>query len=78
LTLLSVIALVDASFRRQIETALPERAPSFFFVDIPNSDASRFDAFIAAEAPGARLDRVPMLRGRFVRLGNRPVEEIRA
>ncbi|MBN8940550.1 MAG: FtsX-like permease family protein [Rhizobiales bacterium] len=78
LTLLSVIALVDASFRRQIETALPERAPSFFFVDIANSEASRFDAFIAAEAPGALLDRVPMLRGRFVRLGNRPVEEIRA
>ncbi|AVO47168.1 ABC transporter permease [Phreatobacter cathodiphilus] len=78
LTLLAVIALVDASFRRQIEDALPERAPSFFFVDIVNSDAPRFDAFIAENAPGADLNRVPMLRGRFVRLGGRPVEEIRA
>ena len=78
LTLLAVIALVDASFRRQIEDALPERAPSFFFVDIVNSDAPRFDAFIAEKAPGADLNRVPMLRGRFVRLGGRPVEEIRA
>ncbi|MDP2803371.1 MAG: FtsX-like permease family protein [Phreatobacter sp.] len=78
LTLLAVIALVDASFRRQIEDALPDRAPSFFFVDIVNSDAPRFDAFIAEKAPGADLNRVPMLRGRFVRLGGRPVEEIRA
>ncbi len=78
LTLLAVIALVDASFRRQIEDALPERAPSFFFVDIVNSDAPRFDTFIAEKAPGADLNRVPMLRGRFVRLGGRPVEEIRA
>jgi putative ABC transport system permease protein len=78
LTLLAVIALVDASFRRQIEQALPARAPSFFFVDIANSEAQRFDAFIAREAAGAELNRVPMLRGRFVRLGGRAVEEIRA
>lgn len=78
LTLLAVIALVDASFRRQIEQALPARAPSFFFVDIANSEAQRFDAFIGREAAGAELNRVPMLRGRFVRLGGRPVEEIRA
>ncbi len=78
LTLLAVIALVDASFRRQIEQALPARAPSFFFVDIANSEARRFDAFIAEQAPDAELNRVPMLRGRFVRLGGRPVEEIRA
>ena len=78
LTLLAVIALVDASFRRQIEDALPARAPSFFFVDIVNAQAERFDAFVAEKAPGAELYRVPMLRGRFVRLGGRPVEEIRA
>ncbi len=78
LTLLAVIALVDASFRRQIEDALPARAPSFFFVDIVNAEAPRFDAFIKEKAPDADLNRVPMLRGRFVRLGGRPVEEIRA
>lgn len=78
LTLLAVIALVDASFRRQLEDALPARAPSFFFVDIVNAEAPRFDAFIAEKAPDADLYRVPMLRGRFVRLGGRPVEEIRA
>jgi putative ABC transport system permease protein len=78
LTLLAVIALVDASFRRQIDSALPARAPSFFFVDIANSEVPRFDAFIHERAPGAELNRVPMLRGRLVRLGGRPVEEIRA
>ncbi|QCK84942.1 FtsX-like permease family protein [Phreatobacter aquaticus] len=78
LTLLAVIGLVDSSFRRQIESALPARAPAFFFVDIANSEVPRFDAFIAARAGEAKLERVPMLRGRFVRLGGRPVEEIRA
>lgn len=78
LTLLVVIALVDASFQRQVTSALPERAPSFFFVDIANAEARRFDAFIAEKAPDATLDRVPMLRGRFVSLGGRAVETIRA
>jgi putative ABC transport system permease protein len=47
--------------------ALPERAPSFFFLDIPN-EARRLRRLLAEQAPGADLNRVPMLRGRFVSL----------
>jgi putative ABC transport system permease protein len=46
--------------------ALPERAPSFYFVDIQSAEAERFDAFVHAHAPKAALERVPMLRGRIV------------
>ncbi len=33
---------------------------------MPAADAGRFDAFLHANAPGAALERVPMLRGRIV------------
>ena len=45
---------------------MPAKAPSFFFIDIPAADAARFDAFVQTQAPGSRLERVPMLRGRIV------------
>ena len=45
---------------------MPDKAPSFYFVDIPAAEADRFDAFVHARAPRATLERVPMLRGRIV------------
>jgi len=66
LALLVTVLEIDATLRRQFMEALPERAPSFFFLDIPAQDVERFDAFIHREAPRATLERVPMLRGRIV------------
>jgi putative ABC transport system permease protein len=63
--LVTVIA-IDGNLRRQFLAALPDKAPSFYFVDIPAAEADRFDAFIHARAPHATLERVPMLRGRIV------------
>ncbi len=78
ITLLVTLALIDSNLTREITRSLPERAPSFFFLDIPNSQASAFDAFLAKEAPDARIDRVPMMRGRLVALRGVPVAEIKA
>ena len=63
--LVTVIA-IDGNLQRQFLAALPEKAPSFYFIDIPAAEADRFDAFIHARAPRATLERVPMLRGRIV------------
>jgi putative ABC transport system permease protein len=57
---------IDANLRRQFLAALPDHAPSFYFVDIPAADAERFDAFIHDRVPQATIERVPMLRGRIV------------
>src|SRR5262249_41714190 len=57
---------VDGNLPRQFLAALPDKAPSFYFVDIPAADAETFDAFIRARVPRAMLERVPMLRGRIV------------
>jgi len=63
--LVTVIA-IDGNLRRQFLAALPDKAPSFYFVDIPAAEAGSFDAFIRTHAPRATLERVPMLRGRIV------------
>lgn len=78
ITLLVTLGVVDANLTRQLTRTLPERAPSFFFLDIPSSQAERFDAFLARAAPGAKVERVPMMRGRLVALRGMPVGQIRA
>lgn len=75
---LSALAYIDVSLNRQLTQSLPDRAPSFFFLDIPNREAERFAAFVAAERPGATMERVPMMRGRIVSVNDVPAEEIKA
>ena len=74
--LVTVIA-IDGNLRRQFLAALPDKAPSFYFVDIPAADADKFDAFIHARAPRATLERVPMLRGRIVAAKGVPAEDLK-
>ncbi|WP_127091439.1 ABC transporter permease [Aquabacter cavernae] len=75
LSLLTAIALIDRSLTDEIGGSLAERAPSFFFVDVPSADEADFSAFLAERAPGARYQSVPMLRGRIVDLNGTPVEQ---
>ncbi|MDP3410054.1 ABC transporter permease [Bosea sp. (in: a-proteobacteria)] len=76
--LLSALAFIDTSLTRQLTQSLPEKAPSFFFLDIPNADAARFDAVLKEERPGATLARVPMMRGRIVSINGVRAEDIKA
>jgi len=39
LAVLVTITQIDGNLRRQFLAALPERAPSFYFIDIPTADA---------------------------------------
>jgi putative ABC transport system permease protein len=66
LTVLVTITQIDGNLRRQFLAALPDRAPSFFFIDIPTTEADRFSAFLKQTAPEATVEEVPMLRGRIV------------
>ncbi len=77
LALLVTVIEIDGNLRRQFIAALPEKAPSFFFLDVPSADAESFDAFIRARAPRATLERVPMLRGRIVAANGTPAEELK-
>jgi putative ABC transport system permease protein len=66
LALLVTVIEIDGNLHREFSAALPEHAPSFFFLDIQGTDAGRFDAFAKAQAPSSTIERVPMLRGRIV------------
>src|SRR5207248_7055890 len=66
LAVLVTITQIDGNLRRQFLAALPEKAPSFYFIDIPTAEADRFGAFLKQVAPQSTVDDVPMLRGRIV------------
>ena len=66
LSLLVTVIEIDGNLHREFAAALPEHAPAFFFLDIPAAQADGFDALMHQQAPGSRIDRVPMMRGRIV------------
>jgi len=66
LSVLVTITQIDGNLRQQFLASLPDRAPSFFFIDIPSSQASRFAAFLKQIEPQSTVEDVPMLRGRIV------------
>ncbi|HEY7296457.1 MAG TPA: FtsX-like permease family protein [Xanthobacteraceae bacterium] len=77
LALLVTVIEIDGNLRHQFAAALPDKAPSFFFLGIQSADAERFDDFIRAQAPHAVLERVPMLRGRIVAANGIAAEELK-
>ncbi len=77
LAVLVTVVQIDGNLRRQFMAALPERAPSFFFVDIQSGDADRFETFLRERAPGATVERVPMLRGRIVSVNGVRAEDLK-
>ena len=77
LALLVTVIEIDGNLRRQFSAALPEKAPAFYFLDIQADDADRFNAFVRDQAPQARLEEVPMLRGRIVSARGVRVEDLK-
>jgi putative ABC transport system permease protein len=78
LAVLVTITQIDGNLRRQFLAALPDRAPSFYFIDIPTHDADRFAAFLKATAPQSSVEDVPMLRGRIVSARGVKAEDLKA
>ena len=76
-TLLVTIGLVDVNIQRLLGRSLPEKAPSFFFVDVPKSDIADFREFLAQSAPEGKTGDVPMMRGRVLRVKNVAAEDVK-
>lgn len=77
LCLLVTVIEIDGNLHRQFTAALPEKAPSFFLLDIASADAERFDAFVREHASQSTLERVPMMRGRIVAAGGIKAEDLK-
>ena len=77
LALLVTLIELNENLHRQFTAALPEKAPSFFFLGIPAADGAGFDAFIREHAPASTLERVPMLRGRIIAANGTKAEDLK-
>jgi putative ABC transport system permease protein len=78
LAALVALTLIDANMRAGLLQSEPGVTPSFFFLDVRGADAGAFLDFLKREAPGVKISETPMMRGRFVRIGGRPVEAVKA
>lgn len=78
LALLVVLTMIDGNIRAQLGRGIPGLTPSFFFLDVRNTEIEEFDAFLRRAAPEAKLDHVPMMRGRIARLNNLLPEDVKA
>ncbi len=78
IALLVTVIEIDGNLSRQFTHELPAKAPSFYFLDIPSTQAPQFIAFLHKEAPSAKLEDVPMLRGRIVSANGIAVDKTEA
>ncbi len=76
-TLLIALALVEGAVHNELARADTGKIPSFYFIDVPKDETQSFASFLAEQAPGARIDHVPMLRGRIVAVKGARAETLR-
>ena len=77
IALLVTVIEIDANLRQQFANELPAKAPSFYFLDIPADQAKPFGDFVRAQAPTAKVEEVPMLRGRIVSANGIRAEDLK-
>ncbi len=77
LSLLVAVALTNASLIDELKGRLPEQSPDYFLLDVPKADYQSLASFVEARVPGAAMTSAAMLRGRLVKLKDKPVEQIK-
>jgi putative ABC transport system permease protein len=76
LAVLAAVGQIDANLRRAIDRDLPDRAPSYFFVDIQGGQIDGFKERLANDPGVSQVDSAPMLRGVITRINGRPAREV--
>ncbi|MDZ3833379.1 MAG: FtsX-like permease family protein [Sphingopyxis sp.] len=76
LTLFVTLAAIQTSITAEISRTVPQRAPSFFILDIPRDDAARFRAMVHQADARAEINMIPALRGRITEFGGQRVDEL--
>jgi putative ABC transport system permease protein len=76
LSVLAAVGQIDANLRAAIATDLPERAPSYFFVDIQPDQIDGFLARVEGDPKVSKVESAPMLRGVLTQINGRPAKEV--
>jgi putative ABC transport system permease protein len=75
LTLLATLAVVQGNLGYQLRASLPDKAPTFFFLDIQHDEKARFTETVMAQSGTSGLRFVPSLRGPVTRINDTPVQD---
>ncbi|OWU86336.1 drug:proton antiporter [Oceanicola sp. 22II-s10i] len=76
LSVLAAVGQIDGNLRAAISRDLPDRAPSFFFVDIQKDQIAGFLNRVETDPAVSRVDSAPMLRGVITRINGQPAKEV--
>ena len=76
-TLLVALALVESAIHSELARSGAAEIPRFYFIDVGKGDSQAFTSFLREEAPGARVDHTPFMRGRIVAIKGARVETLR-
>lgn len=76
LTVLAAVGQIDANLKNAIANDLPERAPSFFMVDIQPDQIDGFRARLNGNPAVTGVESAPMLRGIVTQINGQPAEEV--
>ncbi len=77
LTLFVTLAAIQTSINNEIRNSVPERAPSFFVLDIPRDGASQFRQMVREADPKGTINLIPALRGTIIEYGGQRVDELK-
>lgn len=76
LSVLAAVGQIESNLRTAIEHELPDRAPSYFFVDIQNDQLPGFLERLDGDPMVSNIETAPMLRGVITRINDRPAREV--
>jgi putative ABC transport system permease protein len=75
LTVLATVGQIDANLRRAIATDLPDRAPSYFFIDIQSHQLEGFMERLRTDPGVSEINTAPQLRGVITAINGRSPRE---
>lgn len=75
LTVLATVGQIDANLRQAIARELPERAPSYFMLDIQSDQLPGIVERLRADPGVGAIDTAPQLRGVITEVNGRPARE---
>jgi putative ABC transport system permease protein len=78
LATLATVALIQGNVRHEIAEQLPANAPSFFFIDIQDSQLRRFESLVQAQPGVEDIQQVPSLRARVVAVNGVAADQVHA
>ncbi len=76
LTLFVTLAAIQTSIDNEIKNSVPERAPSFFVLDIPRDGVAQFTKMVKDADPKAGINLIPALRGTIIEYGGQRVDQL--